>query len=162
VLDNIHIGKNTRQGVIFLKKVITYVWRRSGFYCVYIYSRERQDLSDFESFMTVSTYQSLSIAIINICYHHNHPHNHRHHYHPHPHHYHHHHHRHHIGWGGKCGNNEVTCDLSGFGPKGRVLYCIAVLYSIVEPIIYLLLLGGEGGGGGGGHASDLVLSGDIL
>jgi hypothetical protein len=105
--------------------------------------------------MRVSTYQSLSIItitsviiiiiltiIVTIIIHH------------------HYHHRHHIGWGGKCGNNEVTCDLSGFGPKGRVLYCIAVLYSIVEPIIYLLLLGGEGGGGG--HASDLVLSGDIL
>ena len=87
--------------------------------CIYML-RERQYLSVFESFMTVSTYQYLSIVIINIRHHHNHPHNHRHHYHPHPHHHHHHHHRHHIGWGGKCGNNEVTCDLSGFGPKGRV------------------------------------------
>ena len=26
------------------------------------------------------------------------------------------------GWGGKCGNNEVTCDLSGFGPQGRFTF----------------------------------------
>ena len=33
------------------------------------------------------------------------------------------------GWGGKCGNNEVTCHLSGYGPQGKITfdwlnYCI--------------------------------------
>jgi hypothetical protein len=26
------------------------------------------------------------------------------------------------GWGGKCGNNEVTCNLAGFGPTGIVTF----------------------------------------
>mmetsp|Transcript_22325 Transcript_22325/g.37347 ORF Transcript_22325/g.37347 Transcript_22325/m.37347 type:complete len:394 (+) Transcript_22325:92-1273(+) len=26
------------------------------------------------------------------------------------------------GWGGKCGNNELTCHLSGFGPQGRITF----------------------------------------
>jgi hypothetical protein len=26
------------------------------------------------------------------------------------------------GWSGKCGNNEVTCDLSGFGPNGIITF----------------------------------------
>jgi hypothetical protein len=26
------------------------------------------------------------------------------------------------GWGGKCGNNEVTCDLSGFGKDGKITF----------------------------------------
>jgi hypothetical protein len=26
------------------------------------------------------------------------------------------------GWTGKCGNNEVTCDLSGYGPKGKITF----------------------------------------
>eukprot|EP01038_Epipyxis_sp_PR26KG_P015974 gene15974-21680_t len=26
------------------------------------------------------------------------------------------------GWGGKCGNNEVTCDLSGFGSDGKISF----------------------------------------
>ena len=91
---------------------------------LYIYYRESQGFYlILKIFMTISTiicishktYQSLSIIIINIRHH-----NHHNHHHNHPHNHHHHHHRHHIGWGGKCGNNEVTCDLSGFGPKGRV------------------------------------------
>ncbi len=28
----------------------------------------------------------------------------------------------HSGWGGRCGNNEVTCHLSGFGPKGKITF----------------------------------------
>ena len=27
-----------------------------------------------------------------------------------------------IGWGGKCGNNELTCHLSGFGPEGVISF----------------------------------------
>lgn len=27
-----------------------------------------------------------------------------------------------LGWGGKCGNNEVTCHLSGFGAEGRITF----------------------------------------
>ncbi len=26
------------------------------------------------------------------------------------------------GWGGKCGNNEVTCHLSGFGAEGKISF----------------------------------------
>jgi integrase len=26
------------------------------------------------------------------------------------------------GWNGKCGNNEVTCSLSGFGPEGKITF----------------------------------------
>jgi hypothetical protein len=26
------------------------------------------------------------------------------------------------GWGGKCGNNEVTCDFAGFGPEGKITF----------------------------------------
>ena len=26
------------------------------------------------------------------------------------------------GWGGKCGNNEVTCDFSGYGPSGKITF----------------------------------------
>jgi hypothetical protein len=26
------------------------------------------------------------------------------------------------GWSGKCGNNEVTCDLSGYGPRGKMTF----------------------------------------
>lgn len=26
------------------------------------------------------------------------------------------------GWGGRCGNNEVTCHLSGFGPEGKITF----------------------------------------
>jgi hypothetical protein len=26
------------------------------------------------------------------------------------------------GWYGKCGNNEVTCDLSGYGPRGKITF----------------------------------------
>ncbi len=27
-----------------------------------------------------------------------------------------------AGWGGKCGLNEVTCHLSGFGSQGKITY----------------------------------------
>jgi hypothetical protein len=27
-----------------------------------------------------------------------------------------------LGWGGKCGLNEVTCDLPGFGAEGKITY----------------------------------------
>ncbi len=27
-----------------------------------------------------------------------------------------------TGWSGKCGNNEVTCHLSGYGPKGKISF----------------------------------------
>jgi hypothetical protein len=27
-----------------------------------------------------------------------------------------------LGWGGRCGNNEVTCDMAGFGSEGVVSF----------------------------------------
>jgi hypothetical protein len=27
-----------------------------------------------------------------------------------------------LGWGGKCGNNEVTCHLTGFGAEGKITF----------------------------------------
>ena len=43
-----------------------------------------------------------------------------------------------LGWGGRCGNNEVTCDLPGFGGEGKITFdwkvqssdppCRSVLY----------------------------------
>jgi hypothetical protein len=26
------------------------------------------------------------------------------------------------GWAGKCGNNEVTCNVPGFGPEGKITF----------------------------------------
>ncbi len=26
------------------------------------------------------------------------------------------------GWGGKCGNNELTCHMSGFGAEGKISF----------------------------------------
>jgi hypothetical protein len=35
------------------------------------------------------------------------------------------------GWGGKCGNNEVTCDMAGFGPEGKITFDWKVRFVLV-------------------------------
>lgn len=47
-----------------------------------------------------------------------------------------------VGWGGKCGNNEVTCSLSGFGPEGKISFdwYATLMMVLVYTLYYMVLL----------------------